>query len=147
MPATTHRQHLLSTAPAVPTETKPKECFRNRQMVCIAWRDLAGWADLEEVMQAMSALADACLRGAIDWLVADAVAAGEVPRHEDGSVMSLVIIAMGKLGGHELNFSSDIDLIFTITPATNQLKSLANKFDFADATGSEFDIVFDALAF
>ncbi len=86
--------------------------FRNRQMVAIAWRDLAGWADLEEVLQAMSALADACICGAVDWLMSDSKVAGELPRHEDGSVMPLVIIAMGKLGGLELNFSSDIDLIF-----------------------------------
>ncbi len=87
--------------------------FRNRQMVRIAWRDLAAWADLGEVLQAMSALADICIKGTVDWLMADAEAAGELPRFEDGSVMPLVIIAMGKLGGHELNFSSDIDLVFS----------------------------------
>ena len=94
--------------------------FRNRQMVCIAWRDLAGWAELEEVLQAMSALADACIAGAVDWLMADAEAEGELPRYEDGSAMPLVIIAMGKLGGNELNFSSDIDLVFSY-PADGEI--------------------------
>jgi glutamate-ammonia-ligase adenylyltransferase len=82
-------------------------------MVRIAWRDLAGWADLHEVMATLSALADACLEGALSKLHGWAVQKNGEPRGEhSGAPQSLVVLGLGKLGGQELNFSSDIDLIF-----------------------------------
>jgi len=42
--------------------------FRRREMVRIAWRDLAGWADLQETLMDLSQLADACIRHALDFL-------------------------------------------------------------------------------
>jgi len=83
---------------------------RRSEMLRIAWRDLAGEAELDEVMAALSELADACLDEAEKklhaWLAADV---GEPATGADGR---LTILALGKLGGEELNFSSDIDLIF-----------------------------------
>ncbi len=84
--------------------------FRNREMVRIAWRDLAGWAPLEEVLLDLSGLADACIRSAMDCL-------GDQLRQEAGLNSNrfsprMVVLGMGKLGARELNFSSDIDLIF-----------------------------------
>ena len=75
--------------------------IRQREMVRIAFRDLAGWADLNEVMAALSELADACLEGALTSLTAWLKAPP-----------GFVALGMGKLGGRELNFSSDVDLIF-----------------------------------
>ncbi len=86
--------------------------FRRREMVRIAWRDLAGWADLDEVLPALSALADACVDGALRILHGWQQREWGVPTGADGTPQSLVVLAMGKLGGRELNFSSDIDLIF-----------------------------------
>ena len=87
--------------------------LRKRELVRIAWRDLAGWANLEEVVRTLSALADACLDAALAKLYDWAVARDGVPREQDtDNAAKFVVLGMGKLGGEELNFSSDIDLIF-----------------------------------
>lgn len=87
--------------------------FRRREMVRIAWRDLAGWAALEETLGELSALAATCIDQALrrleDW---QAQALGEPRGKVSGARQGLVVIGMGKLGAGELNFSSDIDLIF-----------------------------------
>lgn len=88
--------------------------LRRREMVRIAWRDLAGLADLNEVMAALSELADGCVHEALDKLHAWACAKNGEPRGApSGKPQSFVVLGLGKLGGGELNFSSDIDLIFT----------------------------------
>lgn len=87
--------------------------FRRRHMVRIAWRDIAGWADLDETLRDVSVLADACIRYAYEYAYATCVRRYGTPRGaESGEVQPLMVIAMGKLGGGELNYSSDIDLIF-----------------------------------
>jgi glutamate-ammonia-ligase adenylyltransferase len=87
--------------------------FRQREMVRIIWRDLAGWANLAETVRELSALADACIQQSLtilhSWLAADF---GE-PYNVQGEGQQLVVLAMGKLGAGELNLSSDVDLIFT----------------------------------
>jgi len=86
--------------------------FRLREMLRIAWRDLAGWAELDETLLDLSHLAEACidesLRRLHDWQCAQ----WGTPRGADGAPQQLIVLGMGKLGGEELNFSSDIDLIF-----------------------------------
>ncbi len=105
--------------------------FRRREMIRIAWRDLAGWASLEETMRDLSALADACLDHTARLLHHWHCRETGVPTGErSGTPQSLIIIAMGKLGARELNFSSDVDLIFvypeegdtrrTRTPVSNE---------------------------
>ncbi|HUV50129.1 MAG TPA: bifunctional [glutamate--ammonia ligase]-adenylyl-L-tyrosine phosphorylase/[glutamate--ammonia-ligase] adenylyltransferase [Anaerolineae bacterium] len=86
--------------------------FRIYEMVRIAWRDLAGWADLKETMADLSALADACITHALSHLYDQQCLKHGIPTGPDGSEQHLVVIGMGKLGACELNFSSDIDLIF-----------------------------------
>ncbi|HSH40629.1 MAG TPA: bifunctional [glutamate--ammonia ligase]-adenylyl-L-tyrosine phosphorylase/[glutamate--ammonia-ligase] adenylyltransferase, partial [Arenicellales bacterium] len=86
--------------------------LRRREAVRVAWRDLAGWADLDEVMATMTELADACIGLALDRLHQFACAERGEPRDSDGEPVALSVLALGKLGGRELNFSSDIDLIF-----------------------------------
>ncbi len=86
--------------------------FRRREMTRIAWRDLAGWANLTQTLQDLSALADACLDGALTSLARWHTERHGVARNPKGETQSLVVLGMGKLGAHELNFSSDIDLIF-----------------------------------
>ena len=87
--------------------------FRRREMVRIAWRDLAGWADLSETMADLSALAGACIDQAVSFLYEWQCSENGIPTGDDGSDQHLVVFGMGKLGGLELNFSSDVDLIFT----------------------------------
>jgi len=86
--------------------------LRQREMLRIAWRDLAGLASLDEVLGDLSTFADACVRVAHEHVFNTLAKRHGVPKDVDGSPMALAILAMGKLGGGELNFSSDIDLIF-----------------------------------
>ncbi len=91
--------------------------FRRRRMVSIIWRDLADWAPLDETLAHLSALADACVVQALDWLETWARAELGTPRDAEGRAQRLVVLAMGKLGAGELNLSSDIDLIFAFPRA------------------------------
>lgn len=86
--------------------------LRRREMVRIAWRDLAGHAALEETVQDLSALADACIEGALTVLHQGLCRQMGHPTGPTGTPQELVVIGMGKLGAGELNFSSDVDLIF-----------------------------------
>ncbi len=86
--------------------------WRRREMVRIAWRDLAGWATLEQTLAELSAFADTAIATAARYASSRLIAVHGEPRSEQGAPQSLVVVAMGKLGGAELNFSSDIDLIF-----------------------------------
>jgi glutamate-ammonia-ligase adenylyltransferase len=85
--------------------------FRRREMVRIAWRDLGGAADLAETTADLSALAEACLDQSVAFLHRRECSEHGAPVHPGGAPMGLVVLALGKLGARELNFSSDIDLI------------------------------------
>ena len=85
---------------------------RRREMLKIAWRDLAGWAALDETLGSLSTLADNLIAAAVRLARASLLPVYGVPRDADANEQSLIILGMGKLGGGELNFSSDIDLIF-----------------------------------
>jgi glutamate-ammonia-ligase adenylyltransferase len=84
---------------------------RTREMVRIAWRDLAGWASLAETLADTSAFADAAIQVASDHAAQDLARIYGEPRNPAGAPQPLIVLGMGKLGGGELNFSSDIDLI------------------------------------
>jgi len=86
--------------------------FRRREMVRIAWRDLAGLADLTETLGDLTDLAEVAVGTALDRLHEEQCRRYGIPRAADGQPQQLVVLGMGKLGGRELNFSSDIDLIF-----------------------------------
>jgi glutamate-ammonia-ligase adenylyltransferase len=103
--------------------------FRRREMVRIIWRDLAGWAELEETMADLSRLADCCIDLALAKLYGWQCEQLGTPMNDRGEAQQLVVIGMGKLGACELNLSSDIDLIFTY-PETGETqggpKTLSN---------------------
>ncbi len=86
--------------------------FRHQELLRILWRDLNGSADVTESLRDLSDLADAAINAALRF--ADDLLRtrhGE-PRGDDGTPCGAGVVAMGKLGGHELNFSSDVDLVF-----------------------------------
>ncbi len=87
-------------------------CWRRREMVRIAWRDLAGRASLEETLTDLSAFADEAVATAMGFARAALEQRYGLAVDERGAAMPLVVVGMGKLGGGELNFSSDIDLVF-----------------------------------
>ena len=86
--------------------------LRRRELVRIAWRDLTSAAPLPEVLAELSALADAAITAGLGFASRLLEARYGKPRSADGAIQELVVLGMGKLGGGELNFSSDIDLIF-----------------------------------
>ena len=85
---------------------------RSRRMLHILWREVAGIADLRETLQSLSALADELVAAASVFAHRQMEERFGVVRDTSGELVSIVILGMGKLGGAELNFSSDIDLIF-----------------------------------
>ena len=86
--------------------------LRRRELVRIAWRDLTGGAVLTETLGELSALADAAIVAGLSFASRALGARHGTPRSPGGEAQELLVIGMGKLGGGELNFSSDIDLIF-----------------------------------
>ncbi|MFZ4858810.1 MAG: bifunctional [glutamate--ammonia ligase]-adenylyl-L-tyrosine phosphorylase/[glutamate--ammonia-ligase] adenylyltransferase [Desulfuromonadaceae bacterium] len=95
---------------------KALRCFKRQDIVRIAARDLSGLAPLEEVMRELSDLASSTLQVAYQvcrrCLIRDHGA--PVLAGENASLFEaeMTVIGMGKLGGRELNFSSDIDIIY-----------------------------------
>jgi len=86
--------------------------FRHVMLGLIAVHDLAGISPIDKVLQALSDLADSCLQRALSFAEEVCGEKFGVARDENGNALSLVVAGMGKLGGQELNFSSDIDLVF-----------------------------------
>lgn len=86
--------------------------FKYRQLLRIASRDLLGDADVTVTTEELSRLADVCLAEA--WRVADGALRAQhgEPQAADGTTTGMAVLGMGKLGGDELNYSSDIDLMF-----------------------------------
>ena len=85
--------------------------FRRRYMVHLAWRDLTNLQDIETSLMQVSMLANALICQAYQWLYQHHCQRYGTPIGSQGP-QHMYIIGMGKLGGNELNFSSDIDLIF-----------------------------------
>ena len=95
----------------------------------IAWRDLAGWAAVPETLEELTDCADAAISGALAHARDALVARYGQPRSAAGAPQPLVVIAMGKLGGRELNFSSDVDLVllFPEHGDTDGARAIANE--------------------
>lgn len=96
--------------------------IRQKEMLRIAWRAISHRAKLEETLRETSAFADVCIQNAIQFLDDKLVDKYGQPLDGEGKKQSLQVIAVGKLGGNELNFSSDIDLIFAF-PEENTISN------------------------
>lgn len=105
----------------VSAATKPSEVdralrlYKEEDYLRIGSRDLAELADVTEIMAELSDLACACIQTALEYHFSRLSAKHGFPEGLDGR-MGIVVLAMGKLSGKELNFSSDIDLIFLRSP-------------------------------
>ena len=86
--------------------------LRQRVMAHLALRDLADGASLAEIVETMTTLADVTTLFALDILHDELTTRYGQPRGGDGQPLHLAIVGMGKLGGRELNVSSDVDYIF-----------------------------------
>ena len=113
-PSTLHDALMAQTCELEDEQALDRELrrIRNREMVRIAWRDLAGWVSLDETLHDLSRLAEACIDAAVAWHEKPLKERFGVPRGPDGEESRFYVVGMGKLGGEELNYSSDIDLIF-----------------------------------
>jgi glutamate-ammonia-ligase adenylyltransferase len=109
-----------SRAAAAPTAAEAARIlreWRRREMLRIAWRDIAGRAAVTETLHALSDFADAGIRAAASAAQLHLRALFGTPRGSSGDEVPLIVLGMGKLGGRELNFSSDIDLVFLFSEA------------------------------
>jgi glutamine synthetase adenylyltransferase/Zn-dependent oligopeptidase len=86
--------------------------WRRRTMVRIAWADLSGRAPVTQSLRQLSDLADACIQAAAAAAQRHLEAPFGRPRSAAGAEVAFIVVGMGKLGGRELNFSSDVDLVF-----------------------------------
>ncbi|MBW1988714.1 MAG: bifunctional [glutamate--ammonia ligase]-adenylyl-L-tyrosine phosphorylase/[glutamate--ammonia-ligase] adenylyltransferase [Deltaproteobacteria bacterium] len=105
-------REALGAAPDAASLKAALRDLRNREMLRIAWRDITGWADLAETMADLSELAEACIQVCLDALHGLREQKDGRPLDGAGRPQRMAVIALGKLGGRELNFSSDVDLVF-----------------------------------
>ncbi|MBC2704149.1 bifunctional [glutamate--ammonia ligase]-adenylyl-L-tyrosine phosphorylase/[glutamate--ammonia-ligase] adenylyltransferase [Desulfobacula sp.] len=96
----------VATVKEILLQTKLYETIR------IAWRDLTGKAKLSETLFDLSTLADAIVDMAIKVIYDEVCESYGLPVDSEGNFQGMIVLGMGKLGAKELNFSSDIDLIF-----------------------------------
>ena len=135
-----YRPLLEKELQGIDGEAQLRQClarFRNRQMLAICWHDLILDCDVQTVLLALSELADVCVELACQHLQKSLNQQYGVPRlavtpAEDvteAAQAEFIVVALGKLGGRELNFSSDIDVMFCFdhNGYCDGLKALPNK--------------------
>ena len=103
---------IVASREPIETVQQRLRAFRNRYLLRVLWREVTGDASLEESLEALSNLADRLLDAACQVAQQQMLDRYGVVRDASGEILSLVVVGMGKLGGGELNFSSDIDLVF-----------------------------------
>ena len=105
-------RNLSSSSPEQSLMTALRR-LRGEVLLSVMARDLDGRAPLAEVTQSMTLLAEVAIGAGIAWLHQDLCALHGAPIGEEShEPQELLVVSMGKLGGGELNVSSDIDLIF-----------------------------------
>src|SRR5579864_1459364 len=122
LPAEEYKKRLaafLESQPAGTSVALSLALFRRLQILRILLRDVRGFCSLPETTEELSNLADAILDVSYQRIRADLVTRHGVPRYVDAHGRTrecgMSVIALGKLGGRELNYSSDIDLMFVYT--------------------------------
>ena len=129
MHARSEKEMLATLRSRIPAEPGYQEVFpllrhfKYSEILRIAARDLNGLAPLEEVTGELAALASATLQVAYEAARRELVLEHGIPLEQTPGGMveaGFTIIGMGKLGGRELNFSSDIDLIYFYSSDTGE---------------------------
>jgi len=136
-PSLENGQHELAAATDGAALAPALRRLRQRVVLSTLLRDLTGRADLTEVCATMTRLAETAIAAAVDLHHRElARAHGEPIGADSGRPQRLVVVAMGKLGGGELNVSSDVDLVFVYPEegATSGPRALANQ-EFFDRLG------------
>ena len=86
--------------------------YRAAESTRLVWRDVLGLDDVDAILAGSTRLAETCLQTALDALEVEFAQRHGHVRASDGTLQRLVVFGLGKLGGGELNFSSDIDLVY-----------------------------------
>ncbi len=105
--------------------------LRRTRYAFIAWRDLTGRAPIEETLRALTAYAEHIVLKTVDYVRQSFRTAWGDALDEHDNPLPLLTYGMGKLGGGELNFSSDIDLIFCY-PEEGETRGGRNSISFAE---------------
>ena len=111
---------MTGAAPGVPELVPGEEAqwpgqlrrFRRRTSLRLLWRDVAEIDTVEQTLAGTSRLAEQCLQSGLAACAAAMAGVHGRIATQDGEPLGLVVFALGKLGGGELNFSSDVDLVF-----------------------------------
>ena len=105
--------------------------FKQREMMRIAGRDLARLANLPDIIQEISDVADVCLDGVWQVCFSQLVGRYGQPWHQDADSQwqptAGCVLGMGKLGGQELNYSSDVDVMFAYSEEGSVFKEPPGK--------------------
>ena len=139
----------LAAQPAGEADLKPVlRQLKQRAYARIATRDLGGLAPLGEVVECMTLIAELAVTRAVDVLGQGLAERYGTPRGADGRAQELIVIGMGKLGGRELNVSSDIDLIFVYPEDgdTDGARSISNFEYFARLGRSLINAIADTTS-
>jgi len=115
----------LAADPAAPQRTAPSldvatreqwpallRNYRVAESTRLVWRDVLGFDSVEQTLAGSTRLAETCLHVALDALQREFETRHGVVRASDGTDVRLVVFGLGKLGGGELHFSSDVDLVY-----------------------------------
>ena len=125
--------------------------LRRRVLLALIARDVTGRADLAEVVATMTSLAELTVQSAVSAIAGELASQYGTPIGADGVPQDLLVIGMGKLGGRELNVSSDIDLIFVYdedgeTNGANVRRSISNHEFFAQLGRRVIALINDVTA-
>lgn len=122
--------------------------LRQAVMARLITREINGLSDLEEAVTTTSDLAEIAISTALEFLSQTNERIGEPIGEESGQRQELIVVGMGKLGGRELNVSSDIDLIFVYPEDgnTNGIKSISNHEYFTQIGKKLIRIIGDSTA-
>jgi glutamate-ammonia-ligase adenylyltransferase len=86
--------------------------YRSAESTRLVWRDVLGLDEVDAILAGSTRLAETCLQTALVALETEFHRRHGIVRAADGTPQRLVVFGLGKLGGGELNFSSDIDLVY-----------------------------------
>ena len=107
-PAETRAHEFSTVDPHEAAQLAALRRFRRREALRLIWRDVNGLDEVEDTLAGASALAETCLETALAWAENTLAARHGRPRDAQGRAQRLVVLGLGKLGGGELNFSSDV---------------------------------------
>jgi [glutamine synthetase] adenylyltransferase / [glutamine synthetase]-adenylyl-L-tyrosine phosphorylase len=107
--------------------------LRNEELLRIGVHDVAGALESDSVSRQLSDLADVCVTASFSLALAEVERREGVPRHADGSRATLCVVGLGKLGGRELGYHSDLDLLFVYSGGgeTDGARKVSNHEHFA----------------